>query len=100
MPVLYHGMQAKVLYDFDGVNENGELTIREGQVVTVLNQVSPFRHSQRHPLLAHSTQRVLLLPVGMWAARCRLVVAVPTFARAKRWGGTHKECVSFTGLST
>ena len=42
MPVLSHAMQAKVLYDFEGLRDNGELTIREGQIITILNQVSPF----------------------------------------------------------
>ena len=32
-------MQARVLYDFDGDTENGELVIKEGEVITVHNQV-------------------------------------------------------------
>lgn len=33
-------MQARILYDFEGDTENGELVINEGEEVTVLNQVS------------------------------------------------------------
>ena len=32
-------VQARVLYDFDGDTENGELIIKEGDKITVLNQV-------------------------------------------------------------
>ena len=32
-------MQARILYDFEGDTENGELVINEGEEVTVLNQV-------------------------------------------------------------
>ena len=32
-------VQARILYDFEGDTENGELVINEGEEVTVLNQV-------------------------------------------------------------
>ena len=32
--------QARILYDFEGDTENGELVINEGEEITVLNQVS------------------------------------------------------------
>ncbi len=35
--------QARILYDFEGDTENGELVIGEGDVVTVLNQVRVWR---------------------------------------------------------
>ena len=37
---MYTHTQARVLYDFDGDEENGELTIKEGDDLTILNQVS------------------------------------------------------------
>lgn len=33
-------IQARILYDFEGDTENGELVINEGEEVVVLNQVS------------------------------------------------------------
>ncbi len=36
----YTHTQARVLYDFDGDEENGELTIKEGDDLNILNQVS------------------------------------------------------------
>ena len=33
-------MQARILYDFDGDAENGELVASEGTELTILNQVS------------------------------------------------------------
>ena len=41
MPFTYKPLQARVQFDFDGEEENGELTIREGDVITVTCQVSP-----------------------------------------------------------
>jgi hypothetical protein len=34
--------QARILYDFEGDTENGELVINEGEEVTVLNQVNYY----------------------------------------------------------
>lgn len=36
---LHTHLQARVLYDFDGDEENGELNIIEGTLITILNQV-------------------------------------------------------------
>lgn len=41
LSVLYY-VQARILYDFEGDTENGELIINEGEEVIVLNQVSHF----------------------------------------------------------
>ena len=105
MPVLYHGMQAKVLYDFDGVDENGELTIREGQLLTVLNQVSPVLQSERHPVqvqspLARSPAVCLSVCsclLQLSSHRSNIITAVRLEARAVLWGGTAEECASRVG---
>lgn len=105
MPVLYHGMQAKVLYDFDGVDENGELTIREGQLVTVLNQVSPVLQSERHPVQVQSPlarSPAVCLSVCSYllqlsSHRSNIDTAVLPEARAVLWGGTAEECASCVG---
>ena len=38
-------IQARILYDFEGDTENGELVINEGEEVVVLNQVSSILFS-------------------------------------------------------
>jgi hypothetical protein len=40
MPFTYKPLQVKVQFDFEGEEENGELTIREGDIITVICQVS------------------------------------------------------------
>lgn len=41
--VLCVCVQAKVLYDFNAEPGNNELTVTEGETLTVTNQVNPYR---------------------------------------------------------
>lgn len=38
-------VQAKVLYDFTAEPGNNELTVKEGETVTITNQVNLYQHS-------------------------------------------------------
>lgn len=38
-------VQAQVLYDFTAESGNNELTVREGETVTITNQVDIYQHS-------------------------------------------------------
>lgn len=40
--------QAKVLYDFTAEPGNNELTVKEGESVTITNQVRTHQHSLQH----------------------------------------------------
>ena len=50
-------LQAQVLYDFEGDAENDELNLKEGDVVTVLNQVHCLKQ-----LLSSIDHVILSLP--------------------------------------
>uniref|UniRef100_A0A8D3BNL4 Sorting nexin n=1 Tax=Scophthalmus maximus TaxID=52904 RepID=A0A8D3BNL4_SCOMX len=51
-------VQAQVLYDFAAEAGNNELTVKEGETVTITNQVNPYVHSSTIPLFTLRTWRV------------------------------------------
>ena len=63
-------MQARVLYDFDGDTENGELVIKEGVKITVHNQVCVYVCLHVYVVCCGTYQQshVVLLCVHIWYA--------------------------------